>query len=136
MAQTMEDKPATVLGPRDFRDLSLRDVGLVAIGVLLVVNLIWMAWTQTEQNNEIAAIRQQLDSQASQVTNLNTQFNDFVQSQAAAEQNRATSPNVIPVIPFGPGGTSDTAPPTRRHPITGLPLPSTTGGGMGSPGQQ
>lgn len=125
MAQTIGDKPATTVVDRefDYRDLSLRDVGQIAIGVLLVVNLIWMAWTQTAQNNQLAAMRQQLDSQLSQVTNLNSEFNNFVQSQAAAEANRATSPNAIPVVPFGSGGTG-TGPSTEE--------PGTTGGGVGN----
>jgi transcription initiation factor TFIID subunit TAF12 len=135
MVQTKSKAATTVVSDWNWRNLSTRDVALAACCVLLLFNLIWLAWSQAEQSRQLATLRQQVDAQTGLLNNVNQQFTTFVQNQAAADARKAASAASTPVpvaIPApapspnasGAGTTGGTAMP--GNPTGTVPTPGST----------
>lgn len=111
----------TVVNRRDWSDLTAREIAEIALATAFMLSLIWLIWSQVQQNRTMSELQQQLGQLNQQVSTVGQQLNQHVQDQSTAEARRQSAPTVI--VP--PGASSITIPAPI---ITGGASGDTTGG--------
>jgi hypothetical protein len=94
----------------------------VLFGAFVCLSLLWLLWTQHEQNQQLSAMTQHLHYQSTTITGMNDQLRQFIRDSATAANNAA------PTIVDPPGGSAITSPPTTggtTDPNAGTPSVTT-----------
>jgi hypothetical protein len=102
----------------------------VLFGTFVCLSLLWLLWTQHEQNQQLAAMTQRLNDQSTTITGMNDQLRQFIRDSATAAKNTAPTIVVPPgasaiTIPPTTGGTTD---PNAGTPSVTTPTPTPTPG--------